>query len=172
MNPKYSKGEKKLFFFYLIEFWFNKNPFFYHIYFILLFSFVGIAFFVRWIVVRALYVVEGAHVSLNEDGIFSRWHAKWITKLWLDNAIVEKSRSDAALNVVIENSLSATECIFDHWTPSFSQYCGGGFTFSVSIENRNEYVTFSCPAEIGKSVNSVYKYIRINLPTGVVRRSA
>ena len=81
---------------------------------------------------------------------------------------MEKLHSYEALDVTIENSLTAKGCRFGHWTPSVSQYCSGVFAFFVSIENRNEFVAFSCRAEIMKSVNSVYKDIRLVSSTGVV----
>ena len=74
------------FFCELIGFWFNleKNQFSNKAVLVLWITFARVAFFIRWIVLRGLRVVEDAHVALNQDELFNRCHAQWITKLWMD----------------------------------------------------------------------------------------
>ena len=57
---------------------------------------------------------EGAHVSLNEEELSTDATLSELRSIEWTNAIVEKLRSEATLDVAIENRLCAKGCIFGH----------------------------------------------------------
>jgi hypothetical protein len=67
--------------------------------------------------------------------------------------IKEKFRSEAALDVAIQNNFTAIAFREGHSSPSDNQNCNGVLYLFCSISKRKVLLDFSCEAEMKKAVN-------------------